>query len=415
MVAWNPYIQQRGVKFAIRESGFGRGRQVAPVMSAPGSLLSQRVGLDTFNALLDAENPTPPPPPAVLRPWPFPTYGANPSLPQAPTYVPAGPSPTTAFTYPPPAQVFVPAAPVAPELKPHTAIGLVAPSGSVPTQSNFLVGERFSAQWGYHEGAINQTCATQGAAFIRALRSALHLAPGVIWDADVQNALIAQVLSLAATNPAAWAGTVTQLRNDLAAQRVSGLSLLVGIYAAYYVGNNRRMDAIEVAPNTVLPIWGQAPADDQGRDGLVCFDPTIESVDDPQGGIQAAIAESVTGIRMGAGRIVTGLGTVFDAPSISTGVGVLGFLAAAVGVGVVFWAVTPSERKNPSDAFLVGAVYDTSYGRAKVLSVDRGLARFRIVSVEKSSEAGRMGWRPGATFVARRDDSPQTARWRVVV
>lgn len=342
-VEWNPYIQQRGVRFAIRESGFGRGRQVATVDWAPGAMNSQRVSVAEFNRLLDSDNPTPPPPPASVRPWPYPSYGEVPVQPRAPTYVPAGPSPTTAFSVP--VVTVTPAAPVA--AAPKSLIGLVAPSGAIPTQSNFLVGERFSAQWGYHEGAINQTCATQGAAFLRALRSALNLTPGVVWDADIQNALIAQVLTLAASNPAAWAGTLLQLRNDLAAQRVSGLSLLVGIYAAYYAGHGRRLDAIEVPPNTVLPIWGRAPAPDGDRDGLVCFDPTLETADDPQGGVQAAIAESVTGIRVGAGRIVTGLGTVFDAPPISQGVGWKGFLAAAIGIGVVAWAVTPSDRQNP--------------------------------------------------------------------
>lgn len=336
-VSWNPRIDQRGVKFAIRESGFGRGRQVAPVGWAPGAMLSQRVSVNEFNRLLDSDNPTPPPPPASVRPWPYPAFGAVPSLPVIPTYVPAGPSPTTAFTTPPPVVIAGPTAQVA----------KIAPSGALPPPSSFLSGVRFSAWWGYHEGAIDQLCATQGAAFIRALRNALHLAPGVVWDADVQNALIAQVAALAGPNPAAWAATLLQLRNDLAMQRVSGLSLLVGIYATYYAGNNRRMDAIVVPPSTVLPIWGQAPESDADHDGLVCYDPNIESVDSPQGGVATAIAESVTGIRMGAGRVVTGLGTVFDAPTTAQGANAWTFLAAVVGVGVVLWAVTPSDRKNP--------------------------------------------------------------------
>lgn len=334
-VQWNPYIQQRGVKFAIRESSFGRGRQNAPVEWAPGSTNSQRVSRNEFNRLLDSANPVPPPPPASLAPWPYPSFGEVPVAPFAPTYVPAGPTPTTAFI---PPVLIVPAA------GPR-----IPPSGSIPVQSDFTSGISYSAWWGYREGAINQICATQGRGFIQKLRGLLHVGPGFAWDADVQNALISQVTALAGSNPAAWAGTLLQLRNDLASRSISGLSLLVGIYAAYYAGNNRRMDAIVVYPNTVLPVWDQAPEDDRGLNNglLVCFDPNIETADAPTGGVAAALAESSTGIRVGASRETTGLSTVVDAPS--AGVSVWGFLAAALGIGVVIWAVTPSdeERKNP--------------------------------------------------------------------
>lgn len=330
-VSWNQYIPQRGAKFAIRESSFGRGRQVAPVMAAPGSLNSQRVSIDEFNRLLDSDHPTPPIYPQMLALMPLPEFGARPVLPMPPTYTPAWSTPIGPVV-------------TAAQSGPVAQVATVAPSGALPPQSNFLDGVRFSAWWGYREGAINQLCATQGRAFITALRNALHLPLGVVWDAAVQTALISIVMQLATTNPAAWASTVTQLQSDLAAQRVSGLSLLVGIYATYYAGNNRRLDAIVVPPNTVMPIWGQAPADDHGQDGLVCYDPDTETPDAPRGGIPAAISESTTGIRVGEGRIVTGLGTVYDAPPVSAGVGFLGFLAVAVGIGAVAWAVTPSER-----------------------------------------------------------------------
>ncbi len=214
--------------------------------------------------------------------------------------------------------------------------------------SNFNSGDPFSARWSYRELPVDNICATQGAGFLRRLYLALNVDPLPIWGSELQSALIAKASSLRdqSANPAQWLPVIRALQSDLASTRTSSVGHVFGIYVAYYLESNRRLDAISLPASTILLHWGVAPANDGGlNDGaVVCIDPlldqpflTVTSTD---------IQESSTGIRVGDGRPVPpGQNTIPNSAVIGIGgLVVIGLFGAGA-----WWLFgrTPS-RSNPT-------------------------------------------------------------------
>lgn len=205
--------------------------------------------------------------------------------------------------------------------------------------SNFRSPDPFSGFWSYRDGRVDNICATTGAEFIRHLRSVLGLPPNAVWDADLQNALIRQITAFNSANPnSGWATPLAQIQADAAAQRVGGMSLVFAIYLTYYAQNRRRLDAIFLPSDTIMPLWGVAsPEESAPNAGLVCWipatDPPASSLN--RTNLAQAIAESATGVRVGPGRPAP-LGPTVTPPGVSGGIGllpVLGIGAALIGIG----------------------------------------------------------------------------------
>jgi len=201
--------------------------------------------------------------------------------------------------------------------------------------SNFTSSEPFSAVWSYRDGSVDNTCATTGRAFGYRLRAALGLPAGWVWDAEVQAAIVARVTALNVANPnAGWAPVLQAVVADAQRQQVSGLSLVVAIYFAYYEASRRRLDAIVVSRDAIMPLWGITPPEESTpMAGLVCWIPTT----DPPASILSArdlaqaIADSSTGIRVGAGRAVP-RGPTVVAPGVGAGLGMWGVLGVGLAI-----------------------------------------------------------------------------------
>ena len=220
------------------------------------------------------------------------------------------------------------------------------------TISSARSGEPYGFFWTYTEAGVTHICATQGGAFIRRLRAALGLPDNDVWDASVQNALIAQAQQAAATDPR-WAPIVTALQYDLGVQILRPVSVQLGLYVTYYRPAGKRFDLIGLDPTTVLPAWGFPPASTDlvgfpGHTGaeMICFVPNLDAPPPPPASqIPDLFAASQTGVR--AGR------STAPSPEIVRGISNEAGGLILLGLGVVFaggvWWFTRT-RKNPSDA-----------------------------------------------------------------
>ena len=213
-------------------------------------------------------------------------------------------------------------------------------------------GEPYGFFWTYTESGVTHVCAWNGGSFVRTLRSALRLPVSDVWDADLQQALIAVAQGFVGTD-SAWAPVVTYLRNDLATQIVSLLSVQFALYFLIYRAAGKRFDLIGIAPTTILPAWGvpPAPADLLGftghtTDELICFVPNVDPPPPlPPSQTQAAVLASQAGVRAGRSTAAP--------PEIVRGISNEAGGLILLGLGVVFaggvWWFTRT-RKNPSDA-----------------------------------------------------------------
>ncbi len=215
--------------------------------------------------------------------------------------------------------------------------------------SSFNSAEPFSAFWQYIDGPVADTCATQGRTFINSLQAALRTGGGPgVWKDEVQAALVEKAREFRSAYPnQGWESVHAQILADQTARRIGGMSLVFAIYITYYLSAGRRLDAIRVAPNTVLPVWGVAVPNDAGPSAgsLVCYAPAtdIPPLSMSRAQILAAAAESTTGIRVGTGRPVPPAPGVAD-PGVGAGFGPWGIAAAALAIIGTGYLVTRSRR-----------------------------------------------------------------------
>ncbi len=167
-------------------------------------------------------------------------------------------------------------------------------------------GEPYSFFFSYTESGVHHVCAWNGGSFVRTLRTALRLPVSEIWDAELQQSLIAVAQGYVGSDPA-WQPIIAFLTRDRDSQNVSALSVQFGLYFLIYRPAGKRFDLIGIAPNTVLPTWGipPAPTDLTGFTGhtpdeFVCFVPNL----DPPPPLSVAetpavIAASQSGVRAG--------------------------------------------------------------------------------------------------------------------
>ncbi len=207
--------------------------------------------------------------------------------------------------------------------------------------SDFTSGEAYAAHWNYNEPPVVNICATQGAGFLARLYAALGVAPMLAWGSELQDALIAKA-TLLSGGASAWTPLIRQLQADLASTRTSRAGHTFGLYVAYYLASNHRLDAISLPTNTRLLQWGVAPADDGGRNGgaVACIDPMRDPGFDEAG----AVTESTTGIRVGADRPVPPGQTTLPNSSV---LGVEAVVALALVAGGLWW-LFGAARANPT-------------------------------------------------------------------
>ncbi len=162
------------------------------------------------------------------------------------------------------------------------------------------------AWWTYtrNDGSLN-VCETTGAAAVRRIRAALGLSAIPVWDADLQNALIARAQSLSSSLPSSgWAPLIADIQAGLAQQRPSTITMQFGVWIAYYQPNNLRLDAIAVDSTSRMPSFGATLPDGPQGDVLVCLDPNRDPLPGQysQGDLANAQGQSSYGIRLHDGE-----------------------------------------------------------------------------------------------------------------
>lgn len=216
--------------------------------------------------------------------------------------------------------------------------------------SDFTSGSRLAARWYYVEGAFQNICATQGASFLGRLRIVLGLPAGGTWDDSVQAQLIAQVASRAQSD-ASWQTVLTALQQDAANRQVSEMSTRTGIWLTYYRSSGRRFDGILFDPGTVFPVWGMPPENDRGFNGgqIVCYDATVDTdpVLIPASDLARATANSVTGVRIEAGRLPpqSSISVVSGGPGTVSPLTVIAISVLIVGIGALFFQSSKPRTK----------------------------------------------------------------------